>query len=202
MNDEGIFQEIAYLDSGLDKQSAGIFSPAEMIALVRDALQIEMAKQGHLRKAEDVSERLASLETRVELMRREFIRQRGIPSVIYVRRGELITPAAVLQHLHLNAERMGETHQSPAVESKPPTAMVVFYGLGLACSLIFATLLALSTMKVDTIHPFLSLLGLVGGLGWLTTAWTDLLLWKRENPSAATNATTSKAGAIPSSSAR
>jgi len=54
--------------------------------------------------------------------------------------------------------------------------------------LVFATLLALSAMKVDTIHPFISLLGLIGGLGWLTTAWTDLLLWKRENPSA-TNTT-------------
>lgn len=76
-------------------------------------------------------------------------------------------------------------------ESKPPTAMVAFYGLGLGCSLIFATLLALSAMKVDTIHPFLSLIGLVGGLGWLTTAWTDLLLWKREKPIG--NRTSSKA---------
>jgi len=168
MNDEEILGKIAYLDSGLDEKSVAPFSSNEMIALVRDAIQIEIAKQGHLRKAEDVSARFASLEKRMEVMRREFIRQRGIPSVTYIRRvpqeSELFTdvPAA----------------EPPGL----PTAVVVFYGLGLVCSLSFATLLALSALKVDTIHPFISLLGLVGGLGWLTTAWTDLLLWKREKP--------------------
>jgi len=63
----------------------------------------------------------------------------------------------------------------------PPRAMVVFYALGLAFTAIFAFLIALSALGTTLLHPFLSLLGLVGGLGWLTTAWTDLLMWRQEN---------------------
>lgn len=174
MNNEEILDEIAYLDADFDDKPVAAFPSRDMIALLRDAIQIEMAKQGHLRKAEDVSARLASLEKRMEAMRREFIRQRGTPSVVYVRSAR--TQSVIV----------------PPAEAKPPTAMMAFYALGLGCSLVFATLLALSAMRIDTIHPFISLLGLIGGLGWLTTAWTDLLLWKRENPVG--NRTTKTAG--------
>jgi len=68
----------------------------------------------------------------------------------------------------------------PFTSKKLPGAMVAFYIAGLFCSLTFAILLALSAVGIKVIHPFLSLIGLVGGLGWLTTAWTDLFLWKRE----------------------
>jgi hypothetical protein len=171
MNNEEILEEIAYLDADIDEKSVVTsFSSGEMIALVRDAIQIEIAKQGHLRKAEDVSARIASLEKRVEAMRREFMRQRGTPSVTYVRRQDVVVSPNVI------------VAPTTTTEARRPTAMVVFYGLGLACSLVFAILLALSAVKVNTIHPFISLLGLVGGLGWLTTAWTDLLLWNREKP--------------------
>jgi hypothetical protein len=61
-----------------------------------------------------------------------------------------------------------------------PRVMIAFYVSGLLCSLVFASLLALSAVGVNILHPFLSLLGLVGGLGWLTTVWADLLSWKRE----------------------
>jgi hypothetical protein len=61
-----------------------------------------------------------------------------------------------------------------------PKPMIIFYVSGLLCSVAFASLLALSALGTNVIHPFLSLLGLVGGLGWLTTAWSDLLLSKRE----------------------
>lgn len=190
MNNEEILGEIAYLDADLNEKSA-VFSSGEILALVRDAIQIEMAKQGHPRKTEDIAAQVASLEKRMEAMRREFIRQRGTPSVIYVRRQNAVTAPVYKQPI------LTDPHAGP----KLPKAMIAFYALGLGCSLVFATLLALSGMKVETIHPFLSLLGLIGGLGWLTTAWTDLLLWKRENQSA-TDAATSETRAVSSSSAR
>jgi hypothetical protein len=175
MNDEQILGEIAYLDRGLEVRPPGGFpSDADsMVALIRDAIQIEMAKQGHLQKAGDVSTRLASLEKRMDAMRREVLRQRGTPSVIYVR------------HARPTGKVSPEGTANVAQMLRPPRAtlpraMVLFYSLGLISSLAFATLLALSAVGVTVIHPFLSLLGLVGGLGWLTTAWTDLLLWKRE----------------------
>ncbi len=166
MNDEEVLREIMYLDPNPGAETRRALSSQQMVALMRDAIQIEMAKQGHLRRSEDVSERISSLEERLSMMRREFIRQQETPSVIYVR-GYI---------------RPEDASAIPLTQPKLPTAMIVFYGLGLGCSLMFATFLALSALKVETIHPFISLLGLVGGLGWLTTAWTDLLLWKREKP--------------------
>jgi hypothetical protein len=160
MNNEDILEKIAYLDTEADERRIAELSTGEVFALLHDAIQIEMAKQGIAHKVEDVCARVASFEERMQMMRRELMRQRGTPNVIYVR---------------------GQNVIGPTVEAKPPRALVAFYGLGLGCSLAFATLLALSAVKVETIHPFISLLGLVGGLGWLTTAWTDLLLWKREN---------------------
>lgn len=173
MNSEQILSKIAYLDSSLvDAKPLGGFSTDDIVTLVRDVIQLEMAKQGHLQKTEDVSARLISLEKRMEMIRREVLRQRGTPAVIYVR-----------QHA-----RVAETEKDFVLavplpqRTTLPTAMVLFYSLGLISSLAFATLLALSAVGVKTIHPFISLLGLIGGLGWLTTAWTDLLLWKREKP--------------------
>src|ERR1035438_5135976 len=86
MNSEQILSKIAYLDSDLvNAKPPGGFAPDDIVTLVRDVIQLEMAKQGHLQKTEDVSARLISLEKRMEMMRREVLRQRGTPAVIYVR---------------------------------------------------------------------------------------------------------------------
>jgi len=170
MMNEDILRHIAYLDDD-PGPSRGHLAPAELMELVRDAIQLEMAKQGHLQRAEDLTARVAFLDQRVEAMRREFVKQRGGPPVIYVRRSPNVM--------------ISVSEVTTTAQVKLPKAMVAFYGLGLLCSLAFATLLSLSAIRIDTIHPFLSLLGLIGGLGWLTTAWTDMLLWKRENPSVA-----------------
>lgn len=61
-----------------------------------------------------------------------------------------------------------------------PSGIIIFYVLGFAFTLVFAALLALSAGGLAIVHPLLSLVGLVGGLTWLSTAWTDLVLWKRE----------------------
>jgi len=178
MNKAEILREIAYLDDNLAEAPAS----GEMVALLRDAIQIELAKQGYLRRAEDVSARIASLEERVEALRRVFIKQQVTPAVIYIRgQGVISSLPAEPRRLTTAGHFTFPTPSpiSPPAEPKLPVAMVAFYGLGLGCSLVFATLLGLSAVKVDTIHPFISLLGLAGGLGWLTTAWTDLLLWKR-----------------------
>src|SRR5208282_1787056 len=56
-----------------------------------------------------------------------------------------------------------------------PRPMLVFCTIGLACSVAFGCLLALSALGRHVIHPFISLIGMVGGLGWVATAWADLL---------------------------
>jgi hypothetical protein len=185
MNDDNILNAIAYLDTGFENRSVANVSHEEVMSFVRDVIQIEMAKQRH-KADEDLSAQVASLEARMLAMRREFMKQRGHPSVTYVsrHRDALVTRDMAKDILASSAyippTPINFTAALPAI----PRAMVAFYSLGLACSLVFATLLALSAAKVQIIHPFISLLGLIGGLGWLTTAWTDLLLWKRENPSA------------------
>jgi len=74
----------------------------------------------------------------------------------------------------------GNTFAPTRIVIRLPGMMIVFYVLGFALTFIFATLLALSAAGSSLIHPFISLLGLLGGLTWLSTAWTDLVLWKRE----------------------
>jgi len=163
--DKNVLSEIAYLDDFTDIQPLSAPpAPADMVAWMHAAIELEMAKQGHQRDTKELSRRLASLELRVELMVREFARQRGLPAVQYVVASPTKDTAVPLTPLVV------------------PKLMIVFYILGLVCSVVFAALLALSGTGTNLIHPFVSLLGLVGGLGWLTTAWADLLLWKRENP--------------------
>jgi hypothetical protein len=166
-----ILSQISYLDNLPDPPSAGAGLPQDWDAL-QYMIQREIAHHIRAQQNEAVAYRLAELETQVQWVMRRVEIQRRRPPVQYVivsrdKDHQVVITAAPV----------------PA-KPKVPTAMVLFYGAGLICSLVFAVLLALSTMGVVVIHPFLSLLGLVGGLGWLTTAWTDLLLWKRESPSA------------------
>jgi hypothetical protein len=174
MKNDDILSEIAYLDDDFaPRQSpyrcAHQANPNELRELVRAAMQLELARAGHWQNAEDLYARVAVLEAHVERMMRMVARQQRMPSVQYVvavpRRGWTVSPP-----------------DHPIPVPKPPTTMSVFYSLGLICTIIFAILLTMSSMGFNLIHPFLSLLGLTGSLGWLTTAWTDLLLWKREKP--------------------
>jgi hypothetical protein len=174
MKNDDILSEIAYLDDDAAPRQpapshADLANITELRELVRAAMQVELARAAHWQNAEDLYARVASLESRFEGMMRVVARQQRMPSVQYIvavpGRGWSVSPA-----------------DRPIPIPKPPAAMSVFYSLGLACTIIFAILLAMSSMGLNLIHPFLSLLGLTGSLGWLTTAWTDLLLWKRERP--------------------
>jgi hypothetical protein len=68
----------------------------------------------------------------------------------------------------------------PESKLSSPQAMRIFSGLGLLIAVVCGVLLAFSAFGINLIHPFLSLLGLVGGLGWLVTAWVDLFVWRRD----------------------
>jgi hypothetical protein len=100
-------------------------------------------------------------------------------SEFFGKRRNTLTP---VQLRKLQAQRLIVSQQEPdwIRAIKVPGSVVIFYVLGLACVLTFAVLLALAASGHRLIHPFLSLLGLIGGLGWLSTAWTDVILWKRE----------------------
>jgi hypothetical protein len=63
-------------------------------------------------------------------------------------------------------------------EPTPPLLFRGFYAISLALTLIFGAFLFLNGMGLKVIHPFLSGAGFLGGLGWLTTAVTDLRDWK------------------------
>ncbi len=162
---DNILTEIAYLDDFPSKsiRSGGTADvlPSDMIEVVRLVIELEIAKQGHWNQREQLSSRVDALEMQVSRMMRAIERQRSFPVVQYI-------------------DVMPRTKDVPPRVTKLPRAMVVFYAIGFLCSVTFASLLVLSSLGTTIIHPFLSLLGLVGGLGWLTTAWTDLLLSKRE----------------------
>jgi hypothetical protein len=166
MDDRQVCSEIAYLDNFSEAEARSEAASSHMAAaVVLAAIHLEMAKQAHWPNPEDVALRLASLEA----MRRVMLtNHRGYPVVQYVSVSQprLTVPATI------PAER----------RYRFPKSLVVFYCLGLVFSLSFAILLALSAFGTSLIHPFLALLGFVGGIGWLTTAWSDLLLLKAETP--------------------
>jgi len=166
VNDEEILSQIAYLD---DFQSNALGKdfvepPDDFSKLIKAMIQLEIAKQSHWWTSEEFSSRVASLESRLEKLMHETACRKERPVVQYV-------VGMPRRDLEVFRDRR---------VVKLPMAITIFYALGLACSLFFAVLLSLSATGINLMHPFLSLLGLTGGLGWLTTAWTDLLLWKRE----------------------
>jgi hypothetical protein len=137
---------------------------SDLAMLIGAMIQHELSKRGRWAQTDELSYRVALLE-------RDFERLR-MPEVQYVH---------FVQQKFVMEDRLEITSSKhTAIDTQFPKAMIIFYSLGLFCSLIFAALITLSALGTNLIHPFLSLLGLVGGLGWLTTAWTDLLLWKRE----------------------
>ncbi len=185
MKNDDILSEIAYLDPAPRQPAysrADLVDVSELRELVKTAMQLELARAGHWQNAEELYARVSLLESHFERMMRMVVHQQRMPSVQYIvavpGRGWSIPPA-----------------DRPIPIQKPPAAMSVFYSLGLACTIIFAILLAMSSMGLNLIHPFLSLLGLIGGLGWLTTAWADLLLWKREKPLGKTDQASETKGA-------
>jgi hypothetical protein len=165
MDDKQVCSEIAYLDNFSEPDASTEFSShANVAAIVRAAVQLEMAKQAHWPNAENVALRVASLESQVEAMRHLMLmNHRGYPVVQYV-----------------SVSQPKRTISPPVSQGQRafPRSLVVFYCLGIALSISFAVLLALSAFGTSPVHPFLALLGFVGGIGWLTTAWSDLLLLK------------------------
>lgn len=162
-DDETVISEIAYLEEGLSDPSSSA-SHDEFMKLMRAAIQLEMAKRVHWPNVDDVALRVATLESQMEAMRHAMMATRRVhPVVVYV-------PG-------VPSQLAGSAQHSPA-RQKFPKSLVVFYSLGLVCSVGFAVLLAMSAFGTNLIHPFLALLGFVGGIGWLTTAWSDLLSLK------------------------
>jgi hypothetical protein len=171
MDDSQVRSEIAYLDDFPETTSQRELVSPDYLAVIRAVIQLEMAKQAHWPDPDKVAFRLASLESRVEAMRHlMLISQRGYPKVQYIS-----MPRPQEDPPSLGVQPLG------AARREFPKSLVVFYSLGLVCSILFAVLLALSAVGINAIHPFLSLLGFVGGIGWLTTAWTDLLSLKAGN---------------------
>jgi hypothetical protein len=150
----------------------------DLTNFIKVAIQHEFSKEGASAQATELAYRVALLEKKIEKLR--------MPEVRYVR----VTQDIAWEPLawHPFPERV-ETVNVISI-SKFPRAVIVFYSLGLICTLAFAVLITLSALGTNLVHPFLSLLGLVGGLGWLTTAWSDLLLWKRERCLDPTTSTT------------
>jgi len=182
MNDYDVISQIAYLGDDFQDSERGLRPvPTELIKLVRAAIQLEMARQMRWpfpndELLEDLSSKIACLEKRFrEELADDAAIQKERSVVQYVERlpgDSLATPVGILPST-VSVDRIAQVRRLPR-------AIVAFYTAGLVCSLVFAILLTLSSTGTNLIHPFLSLIGFVGGLGWLTTAWTDLLLWKRE----------------------
>jgi hypothetical protein len=169
---EDILSQISYLDDFDESAGPATRSPERLEAFMLYLIQREIARR-QIGEPGRVSARVASLESQVKQMQRTMrimASQRGRPSVQYV----------LVSHTKGEISLAGVPTAPNPQKARVPRAMVFFYGAGLVCSLTFSVFLALSAIGVTPIHPFLSLLGLIGGLGWLTTAWTDLLLWKRE----------------------
>ncbi|HTU47521.1 MAG TPA: hypothetical protein VMF91_20835 [Bryobacteraceae bacterium] len=173
MSDDDVLSKIAYLDEDLsENDNAASTETSELQRLVRTAIQIEIARRTHWAgfPNEALASRVACLEDKFQQLASEMAIRKERPSVQYVK----MPPEESL------SRPVSRELQKASAARRLPRTIVAFYVAGLGCSLAFAILLALSSMGVRLIHPFLSLIGLVGGLGWLTTAWTDLLLWKRE----------------------
>jgi hypothetical protein len=147
---------------------------ADVAKFIKAIVQHELLREGRSAQAFELAYRVALLEKKLEKL--------SMPDVQYVQYVHYVSEVAT------SSDKV-ETFQIASI-GKFPRAMIVFYSLGLTCTLAFAVLIALSALGTNLIHPFLSLLGLVGGLGWLTTAWTDLLLWKRERCLDPTTSTT------------
>jgi hypothetical protein len=165
---DNILGEIAYLDDFPNKPihieaNLGSLTVSQVMQAVQVMVELAMAKQSHWRQSEELSSRVDLLETQMGQVMRLAVREGRFPVIDYVE---------------------GVTHTKDIAPlpkaARTPRAMIVFYGLGIFCCVAFASLLALSSLGTTLLHPFLSLLGFVGGLGWLTTAWTDLLVSKRE----------------------
>jgi hypothetical protein len=180
MDDRQIQSEIAYLDDFPEASARReLISHDYIMAAARAAIRLEMAKQAYWPSADNVALRLTSLESRVEAMRHlMLVTHRGYPVVQYVSlSSQENIDAYASPESRLKEAPNADPPRSPG-RQKFPKSLVVFYSLGLICSMGFAILLTLSAFGVQPIHPFLSLLGFVGGTGWLTTAWSDLLLLK------------------------
>ncbi|MDX6406569.1 MAG: hypothetical protein QOH70_4024 [Blastocatellia bacterium] len=156
----------------------GAANYADVAKFIKTIVQHELLREGQSAQAFELAYRVALLENKLEKL--------SMPDVQYV---HVLHDAAWEPLAWESLPESAETLNVISI-SKFPRAVIVFYSLGLICTLVFAVLIALSALGTNLIHPFLSLLGFVGGLGWLTTAWTDLLLWKRErclDPSTSTN---------------
>ena len=67
------------------------------------------------------------------------------------------------------------SQDNSTLEPRMSKQNATFILVGLACSIIFGMLLALFAFGIQWVHPLFALVGLVGGLGWLTTGVIDFV---------------------------
>lgn len=65
-------------------------------------------------------------------------------------------------------------------QASPPALFRGFYALSLTLTLAFGALLFLNGVGIALVHPFISGVGFLGSIGWLTTAVTDLRDWRAQ----------------------
>lgn len=88
--------------------------------------------------------------------------------------------AALEEAVKLGSIRVEYVTDIPAT-AEPQQAPVLFrsfYGISLVVTLTFGSFLFLGGVGVKVVHPLISAVGFLGGLGWLTTAVTDLHDWR------------------------
>jgi hypothetical protein len=144
-------QDIAFSGFQIDRPVAD-----GLAKLVEQIVCVEIAKERaeRIAQGEQLQREVGAVSVQVEERIRELAARIDMPSVQYVSR--------------ISVSAAEDTR-------RVPRPMLVFSAVGLACSVAFGCLLALSALGRQVIHPFISLIGMVGGLGWVATAWADLL---------------------------
>ena len=65
-------------------------------------------------------------------------------------------------------------------KKRVPRFYMASYSIAVTITVVFATLLVLSLLKIETIHPFLSLVGTLGGLSLAIPVFMDIQEAKRK----------------------
>ena len=65
-------------------------------------------------------------------------------------------------------------------KKRVPRFYMASYSIAVTITVVFATLLVLSLLKIETIHPFLSLVGTLGGLSLAIPVLIDIREAKRK----------------------
>jgi hypothetical protein len=143
-------------DEPISLSQGSLLRQESLLQFVQFIVRAEVQREtsGLIEQDKKLALRIGEVDGRILQLYRELLRRNYSGRVVYVD--------------HMKAIEM---ESAPKLQ-KP---MKIFYLSGLACSIIFGVFLALSSLGIRIVHPFISLVGMVGGLGWVTTAWADVL---------------------------